>query len=889
MSPHRWLKSAFESLLRKARLDKELDEELASVLGLMVEEKIRAGVPPDEAVRQARMELGGVEQVKEKVREQRVGAGIESVIHDLRFGLRTLRRRPSFAWTAVAVLGVGIGAPSTVLTLVNDIFFQYPEQIVEPERVVRLTRSFGPGQGGGGAIGNPDYLYYRDHTSTLSGLAAYGEFRAVAYSLDGKQHDQLDVLFVSDNYFDILGVPAYRGRTFLPEENGTPGTHPVAVVSHSFWVRAMGSDAGAVGRSILLAGAPYRVIGIAPEGFGSTSPVSRSPDVWVPIAMYGALTRASAMDWWQRVPNMKSRWLVGLGRLAPGMTYEAAKANLEALGEALEYEGKSEGEGAFLQRQFLYNPGLESTLTSLSRMLLAVVGIVFLVATFNAAVLLLSRAATRNREMGIRTALGAGRRRIARQILLETLLLGCAGGLVGLLLAYLLSDLAASLLPVQFVTEFRPDGRVLAAAAALSFLTTLGVGLLPALQSAGRDPGAGIQDRGDGPRPSRLRNTLVVGQVGLSLILVAGAILFGRSFLSARTQELGFATENQLVLQVALQELDYGPEENKAFVQDALDRIRELQGVDGAAATRMIPFQGDWSTDNEAPPGAQPNRDGNLIYTGLNAVSPGYFSLAGIPVVLGRSFERGDVGGSTPVAILNEALAEAIWPGQNPLGRALPITGDLSAEVIGVAQTASYYELGESPQPQTYLALNQFPQRSIHFLVESAGSATELAPVVQTVLREMEPRLVFRWVTTMASVVEDETARFQVSAILVAAFGLVALLLAATGLYGTVSFLVARRSRDIGIRMALGANRGRVAAEVMRFAMILTSLGLGLGLIGSVTLRRFTESLLFGIESTDPLPLLGACLVLLGVSVAAAVAPARNATRVDPVEAIRSE
>jgi predicted permease len=325
------------------------------------------------------------------------------------------------------------------------------------------------------------------------------------------------------------------------------------------------------------------------------------------------------------------------------------------------------------------------------------------------------------------------------------------------------------------------------------------------------------------------------------------------------------------------------------FLRDALDRIAEIPGVGAVATTRQIPYQGDWTTEFDAPPGTEPNYGDELIFTGLNAVSPRYFQVSGVPIVRGRPLNADDVAGSPQVAVMNQALADAIWPGQDPIGKVLPVDDERTVEIVGVAQTANYYELGEDPAPQLYISEYQFFQPRIHFLVHTSGDAASLAPQVQAALRDIDPRLVFGWVTTMASVFEDQTARYQVSAILVSVFSAIALLLAAAGLYGTISFLVARRTREIGVRMALGADRRRVAREVMVSGMRLAVLGVALGLAGTVLLRRFTESLLYNVEPTNPLPLVGASLLLVLVTAAATFAPARTATRVDPMEAMRAE
>lgn len=522
-------------------------------------------------------------------------------------------------------------------------------------------------------------------------------------------------------------------------------------------------------------------------------------------------------------------------------------------------------------------------------MLLIAVSLVLLVAAANVAVLLLSRATSRIREMGIRAALGAGQARITRQILVETLLLGLVGGALGVVLAFLFSHLAASLLPLAFASDFRPDSRVIVISLGLSLLTALAVGIIPALHTIRRSLREAFHNRSGNPSGSGIRNALVVGQVGLSVVLVAGAILFGRSFWTARTQDRGFEIRNRLVLRVNMKDLDLVGPEARVFLRQALDRIRSIPGVVEATATRQIPYQGDWTTQFDAPPGTRSNYRDDQIFTGMNAVSEKYFEVAGIPILRGRPIGPEDVPGNPPVIVVNEALAGAIWPGEDPLGKMLSPDGERSFEVVGVAKVAEYYSLGEEPRTQTYLSLDQFPQSRLHFLVHTTGSASSMAAAVETELRSIEPRLVFDWVTTMASVFEDETSRYEISAVMITIFSAMALLLAAAGLYGTLSFAVARRTREIGVRMALGAHRGRVAREVMEEGLKLVGLGIGTGLLVVVLLRGFTETLLYGIPPEDPLPLLGSVLVLLSVAVLAVLLPARHATRIDPMTAMRAE
>lgn len=809
-------------------------------------------------------------------------------LRDLRFGARTLARRPGFTFTAVAVLGLGIGAPTTVLTLIQRIFFETPPEVQEPHRLLRVYRSWAPGQGGG-SLGHADYLHYKQSVTTLAGLAAQGGRFVGVFTAGGSETDQLTGTFVSDDYFQVLGVRPALGRFFTPEENLTPGTHAVAVLSGGFWRRAFGADPTVVGRSISINGTSFTVVGVSPDAFRGISPVDAAPDVWFPIAMYGALTGPGDTAWWERLPQSRSNWLTVVGRLAPGVTFEAAEANLTALSAALTYPGRGEGEGLLVARQVLYSPGQATTLSNLSRLLLGVVGLVLLIAVANAAVLLLSRALTRSREMSVRTALGADRGRLFRQLLAESLLVGLAGGGVGLALSWAFSDTAASLLPYRFAGDFRPDLRVVGAATLLSLLVSLAAGLAPALHVARRGSAATAAEGRVVSTRSRARDSLVAAQVALSLILASGAVLFARSFHAARTLDLGFASEDRLVVQVDLRAQGYSADQGRRFATSALERLRGLPGVESAATTAMVPFQGDWSTEIDPPPGHVPTSENGKVFVGMNVVSPGYFELMGMPV-RGRTFLESDDGGSTPVVILNESLARVFFPDRDAVGQELPAPDGITYTVAGVTPNATYYALGEEPTHQLYRPVLQYGFPRIHFVVRTRGDAAAMAPTVQAALREIDPALAFPWVSTLEAVVSDQTARYRVTAWLVGLFGALALVLAAAGLYAVVSFRVTQRTREIGVRMALGAPRGRVAREVLRASFALAGVGLAAGLIGVFALRRLTAPLLFqGVAPQDVWAPLGACTILAAVVAAASMGPARRATRVDPLEAIRTD
>jgi putative ABC transport system permease protein len=809
------------------------------------------------------------------------------LVQDTRFAVRTLARRPGFALTAVLVLALGIGAPTTVLTLVNRIFFWHPPDVAQPDRLVRIWRSWAPGQGGG-SLGNPDYEYYRAHASTFTGLAAWGGYRPVALSTDGAAVDQVPASFISDNYFQVLGARMALGRAFVPEENRDPGTHPVAVIANGLWRRRFAADPRILGRTISLNGNPFTVVGVAPAGFSGLGPTERTPDVWLPLAMFGAVTHDPDGSWWARMPHDRSNWLSVVGRLVPGVTFQAAQANLSALSAANAYEGKPRGEGVLVSRQYLYNPSEAASLTTLTRMLLGVVAIVLLIAVANVAVLLLSRSTSRSREMGIRVAVGAGRGRLVRQLLAESLVLALAGGLVGVGLAYVLSNAAGSLLPLSFVGAFTPDVRVLLAALALTLITASLAGLGPALQARRGHVAASVDGTHVAGGRGRGRRVLVVAQVALSLVLVAGAALFAKSFWSARTQDLGFRTDHTLVLGVDLRTRGYSSDEGLAFIPRAVERLRALPGVEAVTTSRMVPFQGEWSSDAILPAGARTEAAGDTtLEVGRNAVAPGYFRLMGIPMVRGRGFGPEDVAGGAIAVVVNETLARRLWPGQDPVGRTLH--GSSAYTVVGVARDATYYELGEEPKTQEYTDVLQDYRSEVHFLLRTSGSPADAAPAAEAALRGIDPSLAFGSVTTLDAVFEEVTARYRVSAVLVGLFGALALLLAAAGLYGVVSFFVTGRTREIGVRMALGAGRNRVAGEVLALGLRLAGVGVAVGLAGALVLRRFVASLLYGVEPGDPWALAGACLVLLAVTALASLSPARRATRIDPMDAIRTD
>jgi len=808
--------------------------------------------------------------------------------HDLRFGVRALRRRPAFTVLVIGVLALGIGAVTSIFTLVDRLFFAPPAGVQAPQELVRLFRSWAPGEGG--AMAYADFLEYRS-ARTLSGLMAYDPSGVPATArLDGTPAP-VNVRPVSDGYFEVLGVRPARGRFITPAENAVPGGHPVVVASWSFWQEQLdGGDA--VGRSVLLNGHPFTIIGVAPREFRGISPAETPPDLFIPILMRDAVAPSGDTAWRERLPNSFSRWLTVVGRLRGDATLASARAELEAISSRIRatYPTEPQAETVLVTDQYRWSPYYAASLTSLTRMLLAVVAVVLAIALANCAILLLVRASTREREIGIRTAMGAGRGRVARQLLAETAILALVGGAGGVLLSVWTTRITAMLLPARLERLPFVDSRVLLFALGLSALTVLAIGAAPALRATRGDVVGMVQGRGRGERGGGVRDALVVAQVALSLVLLAGAALFARSLAAARSLDLGFESENVLAVQVDLRNHGYDPARGLVFLRDALVRIRDTPGVATATTASRAPFRGEYSTDLR-PWSGETFPDGSEVFSvGLNMVALDYFTTMEIPLVAGRPFQPGDESGGAPVIVVNETFANAIYPEGNALGQMVPLRGDdVLYRVIGVARDATYYEFAESPRLIAYGSVFQSYQPSATFLVKTTGPPLRMVGSVTGALHALDPDLALHRVETLEQIEAEQVATFRASAHVVGLSGLVALLLACAGLYGVMVYRVAERTREIGVRMALGATRPRVARGVLATGMRLALFGAGLGVLGALGLARLVRGLLFGIGPDDAISLIASPVILLAVAAAALIVPARRAMSTDPMRAIRAE
>lgn len=815
---------------------------------------------------------------------------LNDLSQDLRYGIRTLIQSPRFTLVAILILTLGIGANTTIFTLVNALFFQQPAEVAAPDQLVRVHKHI---EGRPAWWSYPDYVFYRDHSRTLAGVAAYDpDGLVVTADLGAGGRTSLTASYVSANFFDLLGTRPAAGRSFRPDEGETPGTAPVVMLSHGLWRRSFGAQQDALGATVRLNGHPFTVIGVAPAGFRGASAVETPPDVWVPITMQPVLNPGTG-DFLRRVEGETITWLQVLGRLAEGVGHEAAQEEMHALTTALgeQYAGWfREGQGVELLHHFQYRPQVRSRLLGLTRLLAAVVGLVLTIAGANVAILLLARASARRKDLGVRLAIGAGRGRIIRQLLVESLLLALAGGLGGYALAAEAAELAARTMPYTFSVSFAPDLRVLGFTLAVAVAAAVVFGVAPALQASRTDVISVLKQSDASSGRSYLRDGLVVAQVALSIVVVTGAMLFIRSLRTAESVDLGYETEHRLLIAMNLGNHGYENEDAGLVIEQALERLAALPGVKSATTTLLAPFRGSWSSTLSAANGIE-LEEGEELETMRNAVGPAYFETMGIPLLAGHGFRAGDREGAPSVAVINEAAAATFWPGRDPLGQTITWRGDDQepTTVIGVARNVQHYELGESPLPLVYQPTMQGHRRRVNFLLHTTGDPMALSRPAQEAIHALDPDIAFSTIQTMEETVERVLGPYRVGATLVSLFGLLALVLAAAGLYGVLSYLVVQRTRTIGIQMALGASRQRVARNVVARGLRLTIFGAILGIAAAFAASTLVASFLYGISPRDPLSYLTVPLILAAVACLASWLPAQRAARIHPMQALREE
>ena len=811
---------------------------------------------------------------------------LEMITQDIRYGWRLMVRKPAFTIVAVLTLGLGIGANVSMFSWVDGRMRHLLGNVEHADRLVALngtTRTRDEL-----SLSYPDFEDYRQRRpASVDDLIAY-TMLPMNMRVDNGEPQRVFGEMVSGNYFDALGTRPAIGRAFLPEEGTVPGKYPVVVISHKFWQRRFAGDPAIVGTTVTLNALAFTVIGIAPDGFHGTQPYLNL-DLWVPLMMQPALGA-------DRLHTRGNRWLQSVVRLKPGIGIARAQADLDLIAADLGRTYKDDaGSGVKLYELWRAPSMGGAAVTAVMGVQLAVAGVVLLIACANVANLLLASAATRQRETAVRLTLGASRSRLVQQMLTESSLLAIAGGLAGVLFAYWTKDVARLFIPpAPLPIEINPqlNGGVMLFAAGITIATAALFGLVPALQGAASSVMTALKESATAvtatPRRARLRKALVVAQVALSLVLLVSAGLFLRTLLNAQSVDPGFSTRNGLVVALDLQPAGYDTARGRAFFRDVLARVREIRGVEAAAlATRMtLGFNGSSdmgaTIDGYTP---APNEEVSLYY---NRVSSDYLKTLGIGLVAGREFSELDTPERPDVTIVNETLARRYFAGRDPIGGRIRL-GAREVQIVGVARDGKYSQITENPRPFIYLPVPQWYRGDAVLIVKTAGDPAALVPRLHQTFRALDANVPLFDIRTVSDHLDSAVFVQRMVASLLTAFGGLALLLATVGLYGVIAAIAAQRTPEIGMRMALGATRRDIVSLILKQGLGMTLAGIAVGLAGAFALTRLFKSLLVGVSATDSLSFAATTLLLVLVALAACYLPARRASRIDPLAALRNE
>jgi predicted permease len=821
---------------------------------------------------------------------------MNTIANDFRFAVRLLARSPILTLVAALSLGLGIGANTTIFSLVNEVFLR-PLPLQAPDRLVAVftadERNRQQAFGGFMPTSRLNFEDYRDQNEVFDGLVANG-FTAVGLSGGTGEPEQVAAEIVSPGYFTVLGAPMAMGRPFLPEEERTTGAAPVTVLSFGLWQRRYGGDRGLVGGTVSINGRVFTVVGVTAEGFKGTNAIGGG-QLWIPFAMYRETTSGFMLESWD---SRRALLFQITGRLKPNATLSQASANLDTIAAALAQEYPNDNRGRSLTlvplAEATINPAFRGNMLTAGGLLMVIVGLVLLVACANVANLLLARAASRRQEIAVRLSLGASRGRLVRQLLIESVVLAVLGGAAGLLLSLwtrpALQALRPPFLPDDALSGTM-DGRVLLFTTALALATGLLFGLFPALQFSRPDLAVELKDRSSQPSGGRrrvtVRNALVVAQVALSFVALIGAGLFLRSLGHARAIDPGFDASRLAVLSFDLTAQGLPLQAAAARQREILERVRGVGAVERAAFTATVPLSGGGFARSVFLEGQDVTDQRAARLVQVSAAGDGYFETIGVPLLRGRDFRPADLPDAPLVVIVNETMARTFWPEQDALGKRFKFFGDERfTEVVGIARDSKYNFIGEAPLPFIYTPLDQMPQSAITIALRSANPDAALG-TVRALVQQTEPNLPLVGVFTMDDVLEQALWAARMGAMLLAIFGGLALLLASIGVYGVMAYAVSQRTRELGIRLALGATAGEVRGMVFRQGLTLTALGIAAGTACALLLANLVTALLYGVSATDPWTFATIPVVLGAVAALAIYIPARRASRVDPVVALR--
>ncbi|HEV2388293.1 MAG TPA: ABC transporter permease [Candidatus Acidoferrales bacterium] len=888
----------------------EIVEELSAHLQGRYEEALTAGATAEAARRSAFAELDGGNLVRElravetsppepiPAAEAGSSAWTWDLWRDLRYGTRMLRKAPAFTAVAVLTLAIGIGANTAAFTIVNT-FLLHPLPIQHASEMVAISTALAGVKAGAGNLRPISFLNLQDYTRqnhVFCSLAGYSSTLAATMT-DSNRSQRVFVQVVTPNYFDTLGLRPVMGRFFSPEEDTAPGADAVAVIGHAAWETLFGGAANILGHTVELNGTPFTIIGIAPKGFLGVTAIF-GPDLWVPTMMAESVLPTSQRN------ALKDRSIpvfTAAARLKPGVSLAQAQAQLKtvATGLAREFPDADEGQTAALQTLNEAAIGLYESPTSVlgsSFLLMAIVGLVLLIACSNVANLLLARGATRRREIALRMALGAGRGRLVRQLLVESLQMGLLGGAAGFLFGYAGCRLLWSLRPAETARNLadpRLSASVFAFTLVVAVLTGLLFGIAPALRSSRVTVVEALKEEtrlaSHSPYRLTIASALLVGQVAISLVLLVIATLFLRSLQRQYKINPGFQTDHLALFLLYPSQAGYDQTRTERFYKQASDRLAALPGVASVSWATNLPF---WSQPESAVviEGRAVDKKSEAISAIVDTVDVDYFPTLGIPILEGRDFTPDDRTGAAPVAIINDTMARQYWPHRDPVGQRIELPGQTEfRRIVGIARTADYQSLGEAPQPCIYAPLRQNYSGSMVLYVRTEREPRLTIPAIRTDLHAIDPGLPVQDVRTGNQVVDQALWGTKIGIGLLGVFGSLALGLASVGLYGVMAYSVNQRRREVGIRMALGASRADVMRLILRQGMTLVCVGAALGLVLSILAGRALSRALYGVSASDPPSLIGGSLLLLAVALLACYLPARSASRVDPQVALRAE
>jgi predicted permease len=880
----------FRNLFSRSEIERDLNDELEAYVDLLTAEKMKAGMTAEDARRAARVEAGGVEQIKEEVRDVRSGAFLETAARDLKYGLRMLQRSPGFAALAVLTIALGIGANSAIFSVINGVV-RKPLAYPKPDQLMFITSQFPTLNFDKFWISPPEYF---DLTEQMRSFSQIGAYTTGAMNLsDGEQPERVNAAFMTANMFDVLGVKPIRGQPFTKEQD-LPNADPVVVISHELWSRSFGAEPSVVGRRVQIQGRQRTIVGIMPPGFDLHD--SRS-QLWIPLGLDPSNRQ-----------NRGSHFLYLVGRTKEGVTEAGARAELNGMLKTWRTIVPAGHVPNDTTHRLQLQPLRDEVVGNVKRalwVLQGAVALVLLIACANVANLLLARAESRHKEFAVRTALGASRKRILQQFVAEGIVLSLIGAVLGLMLAYwgLQALLAANPDSIPRSAEITLDPVVLAFTVGIAVLTGVVFGMAPLLHVGDQSVTAAIKEGGVRTTTTagrnRIRRGLVVAEVALAVMLVIGAGLLIKSFNNLTSVDAGFDPRNRLTFGVVLPQAAYPDSQKRVqFFQELSRKIDAIPGVDAVAGMQGLPpFRQVNANDTEFE-GYVPGPDAppqNVDYYQTTTV--GYFDAMGIPIRDGRAFDETDAAGGA-VVIVNETLAKRYWPNQSALGRRLrPCCGDQVPwfTVVGVAKDVKQGGLENKVGTELYFSYEQLPRvrgfapLSMNMVLQSSRPVEGLAPAIRRAVSEMDPALPIVQMRTMEEVVGASVTRQRFLSLLLGIFAVVALTLAAIGTYGILSYMVTERQREIGIRMALGAGNGQVVRLVLGQGLGIAVIGIVLGVGGAFALSRLIQSLLYGVTPSDPSTYGAVAGVITFVAIAACLVPMRRATRVDPLEAIRAE